>query len=72
MAYKISGTTVIDDSRNILGVSVTAANIFNIPSGNTAARPGSPSTGEIRFNTETNNFEIYSGSGWILVSSTAE
>jgi hypothetical protein len=70
MAYQISGNTVIDDSRNITGPTITASNLFNIPSGNTASRPTS-TTGSIYFNTQTNEFEMYNGSSWIRVSTIA-
>lgn len=67
MAISIGGTTVIDNSRNINGISVQATSFFDIPVGNTSSRPVSPLTGEIRFNTETNEFELYSGSSWIRI-----
>ncbi len=70
MAIQISGTTVIDNSRNITGVSVKAGNVFQIPAGNTASRPGSPTTGTVRFNTQTNDFELYNGSSWVLIATT--
>ena len=71
MAFQIGGSTIIDNSRNITGVSVTAEDLFNIPSGNTASRPTPLDEGEMYFNTETNQFELYDGSSWILVSTTA-
>lgn len=70
MAIQISGTTVIDNSRNITGVRVKAGNVFQIPAGNTASRPGSPVTGYIRFNTQTNDIETWNGSAWILTPTT--
>lgn len=72
MAIKINSTTVIDNSRNIVGVAVSASSHFNVPSGNTASRRLSPETGEIRYNTETTNFELYDGTDWILVVTIAE
>lgn len=35
-----------------------------VPSGNTAARDGSPSAGYLRFNSESGSFEGYNGSEW--------
>lgn len=70
MAYKISNSTIIDDSRNIFGASVTAEDLFNIPSGNTSSRPTPLSAGEMYFNNETNEFEIYNGTSWETVPST--
>ena len=55
-------------------VSVTAAAVsdqantstgyFDLPAGTTAQRPGSPATGMIRFNTDTNVVESYDGTSW--------
>jgi hypothetical protein len=36
-----------------------------LPKGNTAQRPGSPSTGMMRFNTDTSNVEMWNGSRWL-------
>ncbi len=42
---------------------------ITMPSGNTAARPGSPVVGDIRYNTQTDALENYtSTSGWLKVS----
>ena len=38
---------------------------FQIPVGSTAQRPGSPSTGDMRFNTTIGSTEVYNGSDWI-------
>lgn len=35
-----------------------------LPSGNTSARPGSPSNGVVRYNTQTSRFEGYQGGSW--------
>jgi len=35
-----------------------------LPTGTTAQRPASPSTGQIRFNTTTGSVETYNGSSW--------
>ena len=37
---------------------------LQLPSGTTAERPGSPSTGEWRYNTTTNLIEFYDGAAW--------
>ena len=42
----------------------TTASI-QIPVGSTAQRPGSPSTGDMRFNTTIGSTEVYNGSDWI-------
>ena len=36
---------------------------LQLPTGTTAQRPGSPSAGFWRFNTSSNEFEVYNGSG---------
>ena len=52
---------------------ITSPDLFNLeslntalqlPSGTTAERPGSPSTGEWRYNTTTNLIEFYDGAAW--------
>lgn len=37
---------------------------FQLPTGTTAQRPGSPSTGFFRFNTDTNKIELYRNGAW--------
>ena len=37
---------------------------IKLPAGTTAQRPGSPQTGDFRFNTEEATIEFYTGSGW--------
>ena len=49
MAIKISGTTVIHDDK-----------VFQVGSGTTAQRPGTPQTGMVRYNTTLAAFEGYS------------
>ena len=48
----------------------TSTSYFDIPSGTTAQRPGSPSTGSMRFNSETNEMEHWSGTGWVGFAGT--
>ncbi len=45
------------------GVTVNA-NSLVLPTGNTATRPANPITGEIRYNTTTSSFEVYTGTIW--------
>ena len=53
MALKVSGTTVIDDSKNIpsgtpsVQGTIVTATVLTAPSGTTAQRPASPNTGHI-------------------------
>jgi hypothetical protein len=44
---------------------------LKLPSGTTAERPTSPSTGEWRYNTTTNLVEYYDGGSWRELSSEA-
>ena len=43
----------------------TSTGYFDLPVGTTAQRPGTVTAGAIRFNTETNYLEMYSGTSWI-------
>jgi hypothetical protein len=40
---------------------------FQLPSGTTGQRPGSPNTGMIRYNTTQSRFEGYDGSAWVYI-----
>lgn len=67
MAIKISGTTVVDDSRNLTNINdatLGGTGYLKLPAGTTAQRPGSPSAGMIRYNTSTGETELYDGSTW--------
>ena len=48
-------------------VATTSTGYFDIPSGTIAQRPGSPATGNMRWNTDDEALEHYSGSagGWV-------
>jgi hypothetical protein len=72
MAYKINGTTVVDNSRNVCACCVTsccitASSRMDAPSGNTASRPGSPATGSIYFDTDEGSLIAYNGTDWAKV-----
>lgn len=72
MAYKINGTTVVDNSRNVCACCVTsccvtASTRLDAPSGNTASRPGSPATGSLYFDTDEGSLIAYDGSAWSAV-----
>jgi len=72
MAYKINGTTVVDNSRNVCACCVTsccitASSRMDAPSGNTASRPGSPATGSLYFDTDLGSLISYNGSDWAAV-----
>lgn len=49
-------------------VANTSTGYFQVSIGTTAQRPGSPTTGMIRFNTSRGCFEGYTGSAWVNMS----
>jgi hypothetical protein len=72
MAYKINGTTVVDNSRNVCACCVTSCCItatsrMDAPSGTTANRPASPATGSLYFDTDLGSLISYNGSDWAAV-----
>ena len=50
--------TAVSDQAN------SSTGYFDLPAGTTAQRPGSPTSGNMRYNTSTNGFEGYNGSAW--------
>ena len=62
---------------NLSGATFTGAVVHNyttalkIPVGTTAQRPGSPATGELRFNSTLGSAEIYNGSAFAAVGGGA-
>ena len=73
----VSGETLIDNSLTILGnvginisdptcaLDISATDAIRIPVGNNSQRPSDLKTGQIRFNTETSQFEGYNNnSSW--------
>ena len=68
MTLSILGSGIItteDSSVQLLGSSII------IPRGNTANRPTTAVSGMIRFNEETNVFELYGGNAWLTVTQPA-
>lgn len=49
----------------------TGTGYIDIPAGTTAQRPGSPSSGMIRFNTTLNQYEGYNGTSWASIGGGA-
>lgn len=62
--YNFNGTITTD-------VLNTTDN-FKVPVGNTAARPASPADGNIRYNTETSQYEGYSEAAWSSIGGGAQ
>ena len=66
----INGTTISNATGDIIldpsseNVVIDSTGALVLPKGTTAERPGSPVTGMIRYNTDSNVFEAYDG-GWI-------
>jgi hypothetical protein len=52
-------------------VLLTGTGVLDLPVGTTAQRPGSPTSGMIRFNTDLGQFEGYNGSAWSSVGGGA-
>jgi len=50
--------TAVSDQAN------SSTGYFDLPAGTTAERPGSPTSGNMRYNTSTNGFEGYNGTAW--------
>ena len=68
MTANIDGTTGIDKVQDNATVSGTGG--FTVPSGTTAQRPGSPTTGVIRYNTDESSLETYNGTSWLKVDTS--
>jgi hypothetical protein len=52
-------------------VLLTGTGVLDLPVGTTAQRPGSPTSGMIRFNTDLTQFEGYNGTAWSSVGGGA-
>ena len=61
-ALPLAGGTVSGD------ITMSGTGVIKVPVGTTAQRPGTPTTGMIRFNTTRSCFEGYNGSGWVNMS----
>jgi len=48
----------------VYDIASTSTGYFDLPSGTTAQRPGSPDTGMIRYNSTTGFAEVYTSVGW--------
>ena len=61
----VAGDINLDSATGHLKLTATGG--LQLPKGTTAQRPGSPATGQIRYNTDTNMFEGYDGN-WIALN----
>jgi len=65
---------------NIAGVEVTPTEVsdqansstgyFDLPSGTTAQRPGTPAVGMMRYNTTESQYEVYNGTDWVSIDTS--
>jgi len=83
----VSGSTILSDANLTLATSnngniefdingngiasFNSTSSMTLPTGNTAARPASPDTGSLRFNSETSTLEYYDGEDWSDVSESS-
>jgi len=75
MSIKIANTVVISDTKdleNLNNAEFEDNGFIVLPSGNTAQRPVSPSGGMFRYNTDINDFEIYSSNLWTVFEEDTE
>jgi len=71
MALRVSGTNVIDDSKNIpsgtpsVQGTIVTATVLTAPSGTTAQRTASPNAGHLFFDTDLGKLVAYNGTEWV-------
>ena len=58
---------IITNEDGTNGPTIGSTGALTLPSGTTAEQP-TPVAGMIRFNTETNNIEVYNGTAWGAVA----
>ena len=61
-------TTITSNTINVANTFKVSSQGVSMPSGNTAQRPGSSTTGTLRFNNETGYLEQYTSDGWSSIS----
>lgn len=68
-----TGNASIGGTLTVTGdVSIASTGAIDVPAGTTAQRPGTPSSGMIRFNSTLSQFEGYSGTGWGTIGGGAK
>jgi hypothetical protein len=55
---------------NVSDTANTSTGYFDMPAGTTAQRPGSPATGNMRWNTTEDVLELYNGTSWTAIGVT--
>jgi hypothetical protein len=63
----VTGATVFDST-----VVVNTTGALTLPDGTTGERPGTPATGDVRFNTTVVQFEGYNGTVWGTIGGGAK
>ena len=53
------------------GLIVSGTNSVTVPNGTTAQRDGTPASGMLRFNSDSDEFEGYNGTAWASVGGSA-
>ena len=74
LADTVDNTLLLGNVTNLVSESVLTLNSTNsmvVPVGTTSQRPVTPYTGMMRFNTTTNQMEVYNNSEWTGVGGTA-
>lgn len=61
-----SGTLELQATSGLVTLQNVTGSI-TIPKGTTAQRPATPTTGMLRYNTNTNLIDLYNGTGWLSV-----
>ena len=68
----VTGNLTLESNLVVNGtVSMTGTSFIDIPAGTTAQRPAAPNSGQIRFNTDTVQYEGYNGTAWSSIGGGA-
>ena len=65
MTTKVKSAGLADNAVTDVHMNLSSTGGLDIPVGTTAQRPGSPDTGNFRFNTTFNSIEFWNGSAWL-------
>lgn len=65
MTTKVKGAGLAANAVTDDHINLSSTGGLDIPAGTTAQRPGSPDTGNFRFNTTLNSVEFWNGSAWL-------
>lgn len=60
-----TGAVTITNTGALYDTNTNSTGYFDLPSGTTAQRPGSPTEGMIRYNTTINKMEVYQSGQWV-------